>query len=109
MKIHPVGDALVVEPISSERMTKGGIVIPETAAKKRDLASVKVKVIACGSLAFEEEKRHTKEFGRDCRMPKEGDTILIGKYTGYNLEVNGKEYRVIWSKDVAAILEEDDE
>lgn len=109
MKIHPVGDAIVVEPINSERVTRGGIIIPETEAKKRDLASVKVKVVALGSLAFEEEMKHEREFGRDCRVPREGDTILIGKYAGYNLEVNGNKYRVIWSKDVAAILEEDDE
>ena len=105
----PVGDALVVEAIDSERVTKGGIIIPESEAAKRDLASVKAKVVALGSLAFQEEARHEKEFGRTCVIPRVGDTILIGKYAGYTLEVGGKKVRVIFDKDVAAILEEGDE
>lgn len=107
--IYPTGNALVVKPIPAERVTKGGIVIPETEAKKKDIAGVKMIVVSKGPLAFDAEMRHEKEFGVECRVPRQGDTILIGKYAGYNVEVNGEEYRVIWDDDVAAILEEDDE
>lgn len=107
--IHPTGNALVVEPIPTERVTKGGIVVPEFVANQKDIAGVQMVVVSCGPLAFEAEMKHEREFGRACRIPKPGDTILIGKYAGYNVEVGGEKYRVIWDDDVAAILEEEDE
>lgn len=109
MKIRPTGNALVVKPIPTERITPGGIVIPESEAAKKDLAGVKMTVVSLGPLAFESEFRFGKEFERGCRVPEEGDTILIGKYAGHNLEVAGELYRVIWDQDVVAVLEEGDE
>ena len=106
MKIAPVGDAIVVQVEQTERVTKGGIVIPETDAKKRDLAATKATVIAIGPLAFKEELRHDKEFGGNPRVPVVGDTILMGKYAGYDINVGDEKYRVIWDNDIAAILEE---
>lgn len=107
--IHPVGNALVVKPIPSERVTKGGIIIPESEGKKRDIAGVRMLVECLGPLAFESEMQHEKEFNRPCRIPRKGDTILIGKYAGYNVEIAGEKYRVIMDDDVAAILETSDE
>jgi chaperonin GroES len=109
MKILPVGEALVVEPVQSERVTPGGIVIPDSDARKRDLASVKAKVVAIGPLAFEAEKTHEKTFGCSVRIPAVGETILMGKYAGYNLEIGDRKVRVIWDKDVAAVLESENE
>lgn len=109
MPIYPIGNDLVVEPIATERVTKGGIVIPETEAKKRDIAGVKMVVVSIGPLAFEAEKRHEKEFGVSCRIPAVGNTILIGRYAGYEVNEGDKKYRVVRDEDVAAILEEVDE
>ena len=51
-----------MQPLKSERVTEGGIVIPESEAEKYDIAAVKAKVIAIGPLAFEAEKQHEKSF-----------------------------------------------
>lgn len=109
MRIAPVGDAIVVEVVKTERVTAGGIIVPETDAKKRDLAATKARVVAVGPLAFREELKHDKEFGGSPRVPVVGDTVLMGKYAGYDIKVGDDEYRVIWDNDIAAILEENDD
>jgi co-chaperonin GroES (HSP10) len=104
-----MGDALVVKVVESERVTPGGIVIPEADAKRRDLASTLARIVAIGPLAFEAERKHEVEFNRSCRIPCVGEEILIAKYAGYDVEADGEKLRVIWDKDVAAVLESRDE
>ena len=107
--IIPIGEKLVVKPFKSERVTQGGIVIPEPEASKRDLAGVKAKIISVGPLAFADERRYEKEFGlSDVPKPNPGDTILMAKYAGYEVEEGDEKYRVIADSDVTAVLEEND-
>ena len=101
---------MVVKPLKSERVTDGGIVIPESEAEKYDIAAVKAKVIAIGPLAFEAEKQHEKSFGVHIdAIPRAGSTVAMAKYAGYEIRVGKDTFRVVTDQDITAILEEGDE
>jgi chaperonin GroES len=95
MKLRPLYDRLLVERVESEEVTKGGIILPDTAKEKPQQG----KVIAVG-----EGKR-----GDDGKlMPmavKAGDTILFGKYSGSEVKVEGKEFLIMREDDVMGIVE----
>lgn len=110
MRVQPVGEKLVVQPLKSERVTEGGIVIPESEAEKYDIAAVKAKVIAIGPLAFEAEKQHEKSFGvQISAIPRVGSTVAMAKYAGYEIKVDKDTLRVVTDQDITAILEDENE
>ena len=72
LKIRPLGDRIVVEPLEAEEKTKGGIILPDTAKEKPQ----KGKVVAVG-------KGRVDENGKAIPMEiKVGDKVLYGKYAG---------------------------
>jgi chaperonin GroES len=91
MKIKPLGDRVVVEPMSVEETTKSGIVLPDTVDKEKPAQG---KVIAIG---FGEK---IKESG-----VKKGDMVLYGKYSGDDIKFSNKEYKVLKEDEIFAILE----
>ncbi len=94
MKIHPLNDHILVEPIREEKK-KGGIILPDTVEKER---SEKGKVIAVGSGKRDKDGR---------RVPidvKKGDVVLFTKYSPSEIKVEGKEYLMIREDDVLAII-----
>ncbi len=94
MKIQPLGDRVVVEVLEAQETTKGGIVIPGTAKEKPQQA----KVVAVG-------KGRVADDGKIIAMElKAGDTILFGKYSGSEIEVDEKEYLILKEEDVLAIV-----
>ena len=94
MKIHPLGDRIMVEVLEAKEKTKGGIVLPDTAKEKPQEA----KVIAVG-------KGKPSEEGKNIPLEvKPGDKILFGKYTGTEITVNDKEYLILKEEDVLAIV-----
>jgi len=97
MKIKPLSDYILVEPIKQEEVTKGGIIIPETAREER---TVKGKVIAVGPGKLNEKGE---------RIPvsvKEGQTVLFKKYAPDEIKIDDKEYYFIREDDIMAIIEE---
>lgn len=90
MKIRPLDDRVLVEPLPSEEKTSSGIIIPDTAKEKPRMGVV----IAVGTDDDLKEK------------VKVGDKILFAKYGGDELEANGKEYRILQRSDILAIVEE---
>jgi len=110
MRIKPVGEKLVVRPLKAERVTEGGIVIPESEAERYDLAAIKATIVAVGPLAFEAERKHEKEFGVDVShaIPRPGNLVAMAKYAGYEIEVGSEKLRVVMDADITAILEEED-
>lgn len=99
MKLRPLSDHVVVEPISEEKK-KGSIILPETVDKER---SEKGKVIATGP-----GKWISSPAGEGKRIPvqvKKGDTVLFTKYSPNEVKVDGKEYLVIKEEDILAVLE----
>ena len=96
MKIHPLADHILIEPISQEEKTAGGILIPETAEKER---SEQGKVIAVGpGRLLSSGKRTPLEV-------KEGDKVLFTKFGPNEIKVADKEYLIAKEEDILAILE----
>jgi len=96
MKLKPMNDYLLIEPIKEDEITKGGIVIPETAREER---AVKGKVIAVGPGKLNEKGE---------RVPitiKEGQTVIFKKYAPDEIKIDDKEYYFVREDDVLAIIE----
>ena len=95
MKIRPLHDRVIVKRLEEERVSAGGIVIPDTAAEK----PVQGKIMAVG-------KGKILENGNVRALDiKVGDHILFGKYSGTEVKVDGEEYLVMREEDVMAVIE----
>jgi len=94
MKVQPLADRIIVEVLEAKEITKGGIVLPDSAKEKPQEA----KVVAVGKGKVSDEgKVITPEV-------KIGDTILFGKYTGSEITVDDKEYLILKEEDILAIV-----
>jgi chaperonin GroES len=94
LKLRPLADRLVVEPIESEEMTASGIYVPETAKEKPQEG----KVIAAGPGRKDDEGE---------RIPMdvaEGDRVLYAKYGGTEVKIEDKKYLILKESDVLAVL-----
>ena len=94
MKIRPLHDRVIVERIEAEEKSAGGIIIPDTAKEKPQEG----RVVAVG-------KGKRKEDGALVPMDvKKGDAILFAKYSGSEVNVDGKEYLIMREDDILAVL-----
>ena len=96
MKIKPLADHILIEPIKEEEKTKSGILLPETAEKEKPEQG---KVIAVGP---------GRALSSGKRLPisvKKGDIVLFTKYGPNEIKVDGKEYLIAKEEDILAILE----
>ncbi len=96
MKVQPLSNHVFLEPVEEEKITKSGIVLPETAEKEKPQ---KGKVIAVGPGKMNEKGE---------RIPVSvavGQTVLFKKYGPDEIEIDGKKYLVGDEDDVLAILE----
>jgi chaperonin GroES len=95
LKLKPLGDRLLVEPIEMDEMTASGIVLPETAKEK----PMQGKVLAVGPGARDED-------GKRIEMEvKKGDTVLYAKYAGTEVKLDNKKYLILRESDVLALVE----
>lgn len=94
--LKPLNDHLVVERLVEDAVSKGGIIIPETAKEK----PARARVMAVGSGKMD------KNGSRIVPEIKQGDIVLFGKYSGSEVKLNGKEYVILREDDVLAIIEE---
>ena len=95
MKIQPLADHVLIEPIKEEEKTKTGILLPETAEKERPEQG---KVIAVGP------GRKTSA-GKIIPVDiKAGDRVLFTKYGPNEIKVDDKEYLIAKEEDILAIL-----
>ncbi len=95
MKIQPLGDRVLVQPLEDDEETKGGIIIPDTAKEKPQQG----KVVAVGTGKLDEDGK---------KIPfnvKKGDRILMPKYGGTEIKVDGKEYQILREDDILGIIE----
>ena len=93
MKIQPLADRIVVKVLEAKEVTKGGIVLPDTAQEKPQEA----EVIAVGKGKISDGKVVAPEV-------HVGDKILFGKYTGTEITMDGKEYLILKEEDILAIV-----
>ena len=94
-KLKPLGNRVLVKRLESEEKVKGGIILPETAKKKQETA----QVIALGT-----GKKDKK--GVLVSFPvKVGDKILMEKYSGQEVTLEGDEYTILRADEIIAIVE----
>jgi len=94
MKIKPLADRVVVEPLEAEDKTSGGIYLPETAKEKPQMG----KIMAVGPGKY-------SDTGEKIKMEvKVGDKVLYGKYSGSDVTIEGKEYMIMRESDILAII-----
>ena len=96
MKIRPLQDRILVKRIDEGEKTKGGIIIPDTAKEKPQQA----EVVAVGP------GRMTDEGRRVALDVKKGDKILMGKYSGTEVKIDGNDYLIMREEEVLAIVGE---
>ena len=89
LKITPLADRVVIEPLAAETQTASGLYIPDSAQEKQQ----KGKVVAVGA----GKKDHNMTV-------KKGDTVLYGKYAGTELKIDGKDYMIMKEDDILAIV-----
>ena len=95
MNLKPLHDRVLVERVSSEDKTKGGIIIPDTAQEK----PMEGKVVAVGNGARNEN-------GQVVALDvKKGDRILFGKWSGTEVKIDGKELLIMKESDIMGIIE----
>jgi chaperonin GroES len=94
MKLRPLNDRIIVRRLESETMTKGGIIIPDTAKEK----PVEGEVVAVGPGKM-------LDSGERMKMEvKKGDRILFSKYGGTDIKIEGEEHLILREEDVLAIV-----
>lgn len=94
VNIKPLGDRVLLEICEVAEQIKGGIVIPDTAKEKPQ----EFKVIALGTGKFDDKG---KKVPFDVKV---GDIVLTSRYGGTEVKVDGKEYKVVNSEDILAIV-----
>lgn len=92
VRIEPLGDRVVVKPIPREEMTKGGIILPDTAKEKPQEG----EVLAVGPGRMTDDGR---------RIPldvKVGERVIYAKYAGTEIKIEGEEYIILRESDILA-------
>jgi len=94
VKIRPLGDRVLVKPIEEAEVKKGGIIIPDTATEKPQEG----EVIAVGTGKRDENGKHI-DF-----VVKKGDKVLISKYGGTEVKLDGNTHLIMREDDILGII-----
>jgi chaperonin GroES len=89
IKVKPLADRVLVEPMEAEEKTASGIIIPDTAKEKPQKGTI--KAVGPGT---KDEKMEVKV----------GDVVLYGKYSGTELTIDNKDYMIMKQSDILAIV-----
>lgn len=94
MKLKPLADRVVLKQIEAEEKTKGGIILTSAGQEKPQV----YEVIVVGPGGFID--------GQEVEMEVEaGDKVLMGKYAGTTVKLDGEEYTIVRQSDILAIVE----
>ena len=95
MKFRPLHDRVVVEALEAEAKTAGGVILPDTAQEKPQEG----KVISVGPGVRGDD-------GNISALDvKKGDRVLYGKWSGTEIQVDGKDFLILKESDIMGILE----
>ena len=103
MKVKPLADRILIRRLDAEKQVRGGIIIPDTAKEKPSEG----KVVAVGNGKVGEDGavgpgKLGKEGKRVALGVTKGDRVLIGKYTGTEVKIQGDDYVILREDDVLA-------
>ena len=94
MKLRPLFDKVVLKKVEAEETTKTGIILPGSAQEKPQMS----EVVAVGPGGMVD--------GKEVAMSlKVGDKVIVGKYSGTEVKLDGVEYTVVSQSDVLAVVE----
>jgi len=94
MKIRPLNDRVLVKRLEEEEVTKGGIIIPDTAKEK----PAEGEVVAVGPGRLDDKGK---------RVPvelKKGDRVLFSKYGGTDVKLDGQDYLIMREDDILGVV-----
>ena len=94
MNVKPLGDRVLVEPVEEKEVKKGGIIIPDSAKEK----PTEGIIVALGTGKTDDDGK---------KIPfevKKGDRVLVSKYGGTEIKLDGKEYKILNSDDILALI-----
>ncbi len=94
INVRPLGDRVIVHPVDEKEVKKGGIIIPDTAKEKPQEGIV----VALGTGKLDENGKKI-EF-----TVKKGDKVLISKYGGTEIKVDGENYLIMREDDILGII-----
>jgi chaperonin GroES len=92
LKVRPLDDRLVVEPLEAEEKTTGGILLPDTAKQKPQRG----RVVAVGPGKLLDNGQ------RAALSVVKGDEVIYGRYSGNDIEVDGKDIKIMRESDILA-------
>jgi chaperonin GroES len=92
LKINPLDDRVVVTPLEAEERTAGGVILPDTAKEKPQQG----KVVSTGPGRLLDSGDRAKI------AVKKGDIVVYGKYSGTDVKVEGKEYKILRESEILA-------
>jgi chaperonin GroES len=95
MKVRPLADRLLVKREEASETVRGGIIIPDTAKEKPQEG----KVVAVGPGRVDDDGK------RVALEVKKGDRILMGKYAGTEVKIDGEDHLILREDDVLAVIE----
>ena len=95
MNVKPLHDRILVKRLEAQETMRGGIIIPDTAKEK----PMEGQVIAVGSGRVQDDGKVSP------LQVKAGDRVLIGKYAGTEIKLDGDEHLIVREDDVLAVLE----
>ncbi len=95
INVKPLGDRVLVEQAEEKEVKKGGIIIPDSAKEK----PTEGIIVALGT-------GKTDDNGKKIPFEvKKGDRVLVSKYGGTEIKLDGKEYKILNSDDILAVIE----
>src|SRR5439155_9059998 len=95
INVKPLGDRVLVEPAEEKEVKKGGIIIPDSAKEK----PTEGIIVALGT-------GKTDDNGKKVPFEvKKGDRVLVSKYGGTEIKLDGKEYKILNSDDIIAVID----
>ncbi len=97
MKLQPLGDRLIVEPMNADEVTKAGIILPDTVDKEKPERG---RVIAIGA------GKRADDGTRIAMDVKVGDLVVFKKYAPDEVKIDDKEYLILSESDIMAVIVE---
>jgi chaperonin GroES len=95
MKVHPLYDRVLLKRLEEQEVKRGGIIIPDTAKEKPQEA----EIIDAGKGRINDE-------GKTIPLAvKKGDRVLIGKYSGTEVTIDGIEHVIVREEEILAVIE----
>ena len=92
IKVRPLDDRIVVEPVAAEEMTAGGIVLPDSSREKQQRGTV--LAVGPGKMLDNGERGELNV--------AIGDEVIFGKYGGTEIEIDGKDVKILRESDILA-------